>query len=246
MESNSKYNSLEQLEIFDRYLMQKMDVSDRDAFEEQLNNDFELNESFEEYRAMVVVVEENALKEKMEDFHFNLGFEKGKVVPLNKPRRFNYLVAASVALLLGLGGLWFFNFQNQSLFDEYFTPDPGLSTVMGNSDDYNFYEAMVDYKRKNYTDAIKKWELLLAQKPQNDTLNYFLGSAFLASDQEELSKTFLERVASNENSVFYSDANFYLGLVYLKMGQEDKVNYYLEKSNSKAAKELISKVNKKD
>lgn len=246
MESNSTYNPLEQLEIFDRYLLRKMDVSERDAFEEQLTNDFKLNETFEEYKTIVLVVEENALKEKMDDFHADLGFGKGKVVPMNKHKSFNYLMAASVALLIGLGGLWFFNLQNQNLFDEYFTPDPGLSTVMGNSDDYEFYEAMVDYKRKNYADALKKWEILLAHKPQNDTLNYFLGSAFLANDQEELSKAYLEKAASNENSVFYSEANFYLGLVYLKMGQEDKATDFLKKSNTNAAQELISKVNKKD
>lgn len=246
MEGNPKYISQEQLENFERYFMQKMAASERDAFEHQLTKDSGLNEKFEDYKAMVFVVEESALKEKMDDFHSDLDLGKGQVVALNKSKRFNYLVAASVALLIGLGGLWFFNQQNQSLFDEYFTADPGLPTVMSNSDDYEFYEAMVDYKRKDYNSAIEKWGKLLAQKPQNDTLNYFLGSAHLANAQEDSSIIFLKKVAGNENSVFYSEANLYLGLVYLKMGQEDKAIDYLRKSNSKTAIELISKVNKKD
>lgn len=244
MESNPKYISQEKLEVFERYLMEEMDSSERETYEQQLSNDSELKEQFEEYKTMVFIVEENALKQQLNDFHADLELEKDNVVSLNNPRKRNYLVAASIVLLIGLGGLWFFNLKNQSLFDEYFRPDPGLPTVMGNSEDYDFYEAMVDYKMKDYAIAIGKWEKLLAQKPQNDTLNYFLGSALLANEQEKHSVEFLEKAASDENSVFYSDANFYLGLVYLKMKQQDRAKIYLKKSNRKAAKELIPEMNK--
>lgn len=246
MERNPKHNWTKELELFDRYQMQKMNVTERDAFEQRLKTDLKLKETFNEYMAMVYVVEESALKKKIDVFHSDLDLEKEKVVSLRKSKRINYLVAASIALLIGLGGLWLFNLQNQNLFDEYFTADPGLPTVMSNSDDYKFYEAMVDYKRKGYNRAIEKWEMLLVQKPQNDTLNYFLGSAYLANKQEETSVMFLKKVASNKNSVFYSEANFYLGLVHLKMGQENKAIDYLKKSDSKTAVELISKINKKN
>lgn len=242
MENNPTTYSEEQLELFDRYLMHRMDASERDAFEQRLKYDHKLNETFKEYGRMVHVVEESALKEKLDNFHAAVDSEKSKVVPIKIPKRFNFLVAASIIFLIGLGSLLIFNLQSQSLFDEYFTPDPGLPTVMGSSDNYDFYEAMVDYKRKNYSDAITKWENLLVQKPQNDTLNYFLGSAFLASGQEGSSIKFLEKTASDENSVFYKEANFYLGLAYLKMEEESRAKVHLKNSNSKAANELILKM----
>ncbi len=248
MESNAKYSSPEQLEIFERYLMEKMEASETGEFEQQLSNDQELKDAYHEFKTMVFAVEEAALNEKIESFHSNWESGEDKVISIQKSKKIHYLIAASVAFLIGMGGLWFYNSPNpnQRLFDEYFTPDPGLPTVMGHSDEYDFYEAMVDYKRKNYTVAIAKWEKLLALKPENDTLNYFLGSARLANDQEGISLAFLEKTAANENSVFQDEANFYMGLAHLKMGQGEKAKAFLKKSNSVAAKELISKVNKKD
>ena len=108
---------------------------------------------------------------------------------------------------------------NEKLYNEFFTPDPGLPTVMGENGDYSFYEAMVDYKHGDYNEAIKKWERQLFQKPKNDTLNYFLGSAHLANGNSKKAIDYLEDVADDKKSIFYNDANTYMGLALLKTGQ---------------------------
>ena len=116
------------------------------------------------------------------------------------------------------------------MFLEYFSPDPGLPTVMGNNDNYPFYEAMVDYKEGNYDVAIKKWRGLLVSKPNNDTLNYFLGVAHLANDDSKSAIPYLEKIDVSE-SFFGKDAKHYLGLAHLKSGDIEKAKALLEKDS---------------
>jgi len=180
-----------------------MNLVEAKTFEEKLKNDSQLNTYFEEFKTMSLIIEEETLRNKLDDFH-NAIPEK----TLDKKSSFNfYRIAASVAILISLS-VWFFNTSNtnQNLFKQHFSPDPGLPTVMGTNDNYDFYEAMVDYKRGSYKIAIEKWEKQLLKKPKNDTLNYFLGAAYLADGNTNKAITFLEKNTKNDNITEAKDA----------------------------------------
>mgnify|MGYP000542504601 FL=1 len=151
-------------------------------------------------------------------------------------------IAASIAILIG--GFWFFNKpkSNEALFNKYYIEDRGLETNMGESDNYTFDDAMVDYKQKKYNLAIGKWNILLKNKPENDTLNYFLGVAHLANKNENEAINYLKEVTKATESEFLNEAYFYLGLSYLKMDNTDLAIEYFEKSNSKTSKTIISEL----
>ncbi len=226
--------------------MDELPFEEKKAFETDLAKNGNLQKSFEEFKLLFETVEEAGLRDKLEDFHkFDERKENNPVRKLDfrKPR-FNYRMVASIAILLAVGSLWFFTRQspNEKLYDTYFTPDPGLPTVMGNNDDYAFYEAMVDYKQGHYGIAIEKWEELLQTKPENDTLNYFLGVSHLVNGNSQEAINYLRPVGNDEDSIFFSDANTYLGLAFLKTDEISEAKKALEKGNNKMSSEILSEI----
>ena len=238
----------EELEIIERYILKQMSQGEYEAFTKKLKEDNSLNEKVNTVRLLLVGIEEAELADKIEDFHKGLPFSKqNKASPLARIFSMKkWLVAASVIVLVGLGSLLFFNpFHTNSLFNKYYKPDPGLITTMGNSDNYLFDHAMIDYKTKNYDRAIAAWEKLLATKPENDTLNYFMGSALLAENKSEEAIAHFQKVISNPRSYFLNDAYWYLGLALVKQQKTQKAIPFIEKSDHQNKEALLLKLQKK-
>ena len=244
MDKYPKYISEEQQESFELFLSGKMSVEQQDSFKLSLNQDSQLQESFEEFKLLFIAIEEEGLRSKLEDFHTTIE-EETPVRQLNaSKKRFNYSIAASVAILIAIGGVWFFNRQspNEKLFHKYYTQDPGLPTVMGSNDNFDFYEAMVDYKRGDYDVAIEKWKKLVETKPKNDTLNYFLGVSYLALENTPKALIYLETIAKNKNSVFMNEAQIYLGLAHIKSNQIQNAKAIFTKIDTRKSREILSEI----
>lgn len=240
----------EEFELIEKYLEGTLEGANLIAFEKRLTEDSEMAEIVEEQRLLRDAIQEENLREKLNDFHHSLSENKqsssNKVIFLKSYAR--YAVAACIAVLLFWGGFTYLNgayankAQNEQLFAAHFTPDPGLPTTMSASDNYDFFDAMVSYKQEDYKKAITKWQPLLNKKPENDTLNYFLGVANLAQGNEDEAITFLQWAAENNNSHFLSDTYYYLGLAYLKSGKASLAIKALEKSDLDKSKPLIEKI----
>ncbi|MFD1615554.1 tetratricopeptide repeat protein [Gelatiniphilus marinus] len=240
--------SQELLESVEKYLNNTMDAPNLKAFKSRLKNDFEFKTQVEDIKTLLLAIETQSLKEKLNDFHnqikpkaeVNTNQENKKNTHINY-RKF----AVAAAIVIAFGSIWFFsNPPNQKLYAKYFKPDPGLPTAMGSTDNYDFYDAMVNYKRGDYTLAISKWQTLLVQKPENDTLNYFLGVAHLANKNETEAIPFLERsVQSQDTFPLIHDAYHYLGLAYLKEGNLTLAKKYFKLSNTEASNTIILELN---
>ena len=153
-----------------------------------------------------------------------------------------YAAAASVVLILGI---WFWGFRQtpeEKLFVTYFVPEAGLMTPMGVTDNFVFNDAMVDYKQEEYHTAIEKWRPLWEQEPANDTLNYFIGVAYLALGRSESSISYLEKTTMIEESVFIREAWYYLGMAHLKMGNRPQAKAALEKSSLERSKAILDQL----
>ena len=169
--------------------------------------------------------------------------EKPEMTGGKKNRFHGYQIAAGIAILLSLS-IWFFNkpSPNEKLFQTHYSPDPGLPTVMGSSDNYRFYEAMVDYKQGNYDVAIKKWEEQLLAKPGNDTLSYFLGSAHLANGNHKKAMEYFNTTLNSKESVFSNDAHYYLALVQLQNDNMEEAIKNLNRASTERSKALLKKI----
>ena len=213
------------------------------AFKARLENDSEFKTQVEDIRTLLTGIEAQSLKEQLDEFHKDI-----KKQPIKKGSakvrylQFRKLVAAA-AIIIALGSFWFFNQNsNERLYSKYFTPDPGLPTTMSTSSNFDFYDAMVNYKQGDYKTAIKKWELLNANSPDNDTLNYFLGVAHLANKNEKEAIGFLEKSVKNDDFSLISDAYYYLGLSHLKDGNAELAKQYFKKSSVEKSQALISEL----
>ena len=245
MDKYPKYISEEQQVLFERYLMEEMPFEEQQSFEESLKEDSKLQSAFDEFKGLFEMIEEEGLRLNLNDFHKNINQEGTDVIQLNSSKpKFNYGIAASIAILIAIGTFWMLNrpSTNEKLFNQYYSQDPGLPTVMGSNDNYAFYDAMIDYKTGNYDIAIKKWEKLVITHPENDTLNYFLGVANLANNNTNEAISFFKVAQKTEDSTFYEDTLFYLGLAYLKEKEITLAKTLLEKTNFKKAKELIQQL----
>lgn len=249
MNNNPENISQENFEMLERFLMGAIHEDEHARVVTELKVNESLRAQLEELKGLMSAVQEESLKDKLNSFHHDMidADQPDGVVDKSKKHNF-YLIAASIAILLCVGSLWFLNSptNNQRLFEEYFVADPGLPTVMGNTGNYDFNVAMVDYKRGEYAIAIEKWKRLLVQQPQNDTLNYFLGAAHLAEMQPEIAIKYFDITLNANNAAFKNEAFYYMGLAYLKLEDGPKAKSYLLQSNTEKAKQLISKLQNTD
>ena len=234
------------LETIERYLKLEMEPSEKLAFEEKLQNDPELVQEVEGLKNLFTGIEAAALKRKMEVFHQGIPQETPvrALRPSKDPKKIRYLVAACLVALLGI--FWFFKRETpqEQLFAKYYAPDPGLPTTMSTTNEYDFYHGMVNYKQGNYPAALTIWEPLLLDKPQNDTLNYFIGVTYLAKGNTAEAIPFLEKVSSQKESIFWEDSHYYLGFSYLKKGDLEAAKQNFGKSNHPEAQKIVNALEK--
>ena len=247
MSEESPNISKEEFEAIEMYLLDRMLPSEKQDFEAKMSDNEALASAVDEQRTLIAGIEEKSLKKRLEGFHDEVKEENNvlrkKVIPL-RSRRWYYM-AASIAVLFALGSIWYFSRppEHERLFNQYFSPDPGLPTVMGTTDNYAFYEAMVEYKRGDYEAAIQKWEKLYAVKPQNDTLNYFIGVAYLANNDPAASIPFLKKALSTSESLFNEEAAYFLALSHLQKNQLDSAKRVLRERKLAKAKRLLQDLN---
>ena len=248
MEKNTNI-SQELLETIEKYLNNTMKNDEREAFEKRLETDNTFRLIFEDIKITLLGIESASLKEKLDEYHSEMipvrelsSENSSKTTNQLRSRNFQLLIAASIALAFGL-----FYFMNQAspsekLFAKHFKVDPGLPTTMSTSNNYDFYDAMVNYKREEYSIAIEKWEGILIAKPQNDTLNYFLGVSYLAQGNAEKASVLLSEATKDNASIFIDDAYYYLALAEIKKGNNETAVELLGKSKSQKSLSLLNEL----
>lgn len=234
----------ELLETVERYYNGSMAQKERLSFKEQLQNDPDFKLLVEDIHTTLLGIETQALKEQLDVFHKDIPENDPAETTTPKVRNLNFSrIAIAIAIIMALGMFWMFrSSSNDKLYIEYFTPDPGLPTTMSASDNFEFYDAMVNYKQGDYTLALSKWGKLEHKKPNNDTINYFLGVAHLAAKNPEKAVPYLHKTTTNLHSVFLEDAYYYMGLAYLKMDNIQEATEAFKKSKSEKSLEVLKRL----
>jgi len=230
--------SREQFEKIEDFLLNKMSQKEQSAFEKEISLDADLSKEVDIQRELMLAVETAEMKNRLETMHAK-----------TTQKRFYsqwYLVAASVAVLLVVG-IWTLNRPGkvERLFATNVTVDPGLPVPMSATDNYVFYDAMVDYKTGKYEVAIGKWQPLLNEKPENDTLIYFVGVSHFNAEKYKESVPYFKDILKHQTSSFYGKAEWYLALNYLKLNDIDRLKALASTTQSNYAdriKQLIQKL----
>lgn len=236
--------SQELLETIERYINKNLTSQENNEFKKKLL-DPEFKAQFEDIKTLVFGIETQSLKEQLDEFHKEI---PKTLTPKKETTKVWFLqfgkIAAAAAIIIALGSFWYFGGgSNKKLYNKHFSPDPGLPTVMSETANFEFYDAMVNYKQGDYNTAISKWEKLLENKPKNDTLNYFLGVAHLANKNEESAINHLHNVTQNSNTNFKNEAHYYLGLAYLKSDNVELAKKNLNFSTIDNSKKILLELN---
>lgn len=238
---NPTHISQDEFERIERYLAGEMSGEERAVFETEMASNGTLRRHTEEIRIILAEVETSNLRQSMEQFHEALS--ETAVVPMQvvatKKTWWPWVAAASLALVLTLWVLQGRLSPNERMFTAFFEPDPGLVTAMSSTGAYEFDRAMVDYKTGNYQEAIVRWEKLLPAKPDNDTLNYFLGASYLAKGEADKAIGFFQNVAKMPKGEFTDDTYWFLSLAYLKQGKTEAAIEALNKSEHPSKDKLL-------
>jgi tetratricopeptide (TPR) repeat protein len=238
----------EEFERIERFLTNEMEEDESKAFEQELSSNEELREKSEEIKLFLLGIKEHSLEQELQHFHRDIvpATRLKKKAAIVSPWK-KLAVAASILALIAVGIWWFMQDLNtyDTIYGRYYTPDPGLATVMSSSADYNFDKAMVEYKNGEYDKALKNWEDLYKANPANDTLAYFIGAAYMAKkDNNRAIENFMQ-VVKNKEGAFYRDACWYLGLSYLKQNNANLAVEYIQKSNHSQREAILKTITKK-
>ena len=237
--------SQEEWDSIESYLLQQQTVDEQAAFEKKLSVDPTLRAKLSEIRLLLLGVGEAALHEKLDEFHRTLPSRQKEYRMTSRPSPGKtWLVAASFILFVAIASWLLLQRQNSNskLFASYFKPDPGLMTAMSATDNYAFDRAMIDYKKGDYQKAIHTWDSLQKLQPANDTLNYFLGVAHLANQNEREAIDYLQKVSASPGSFFRADAFWYLGLTLLKEGKKEEAMAALKQSTHPEKEQLLERL----
>lgn len=234
----------EEFEIIEQYILQQLPAADADVFTARLQNDEVLRNKLHAVRLLLLGVQEASLTNTIADFHNDLKKSTKESQPTGKMISLKYWLAAASVLLIVALGVIFFNGPDttEKIFATYYKPDPGMISTMGTSDNYMFDRAMIDYKTKNYDKAIEAWENLLVTNPANDTLNYFVASAYLAKKQNDKALEYFQKVIAVSNSYFLKDAYWYAGLTMVNEGRTKEAIPFIEKSEHPQKEALLLKL----
>ncbi|MCZ4317446.1 hypothetical protein O4H26_00415 [Aequorivita viscosa] len=244
MNSQIEISSLE-WDIIETYLDQNDFSEEALLADEKLNQIANLSEKIAHVKQVRIEIEDSIRQSKIKEFHEHISVDendlKVKKLSTNKANKkvIWYSIAAVLVVLLGI--FWMMQNSNspEKIFATHFEADPGLRTVMGTTSDYDFYEGMVVYKRKEYKEAIDWWQKLLPEKANNDTLNYFLGVAHLAEGNAEKSLKYLEPASKFSEGIFKEDAAHYTALAKIKLGQIEEAKQMLKEYPSEKNNELL-------
>lgn len=234
---NKPHISQEELELIERFWRRQFqDEAEEIRLMDRYAQDEAWRAMADEVRLVILSVQETALEDRLDDFH---RYAKSQT-PVKRITWSPWAVAAIVMSVVAVGLLFLFDKSpEEKLFAQYYEPDAGLPTLMGTSDDYVFDEAMVAYKMKEYDKALAAWQALLAGETANDTLNYYIGSAYLAKGRADSAIVRFQKVTGVPESAFLSDAHWYLALAWLKEDNKAAAVNALQQTEHPGKKDLL-------
>lgn len=217
---------MENFDQIEKYLLDKLSMEERLAFEKRLESDDALKSETETTRKLILGIKSHALSQKLKTFSIpseekttNVTTET-KVIKLGT-RSYSLLRNLSLAasfVALFLLSWWFFQGDSPNSvqgMDNIFYTDPGLPTPMSETDHYVFFDAMVDYKSGKYQVALEKWNTV-ENGISPDTLTYYKAMALYGLDRYEEALEELNKI--EPGSELFTQSKWYAAACHAQNG----------------------------
>jgi hypothetical protein len=243
-------DSLQNIELVERYFDNEMTEDEAQAFLERLKTDLELRHMFDRERLLIKTVQYDAVKNNLL-FLKDLDRSLPAVSLQEKKISWLYYAAAATVTLLTVFGVYFYNASTGSpeeLYAENFQPYTNVfePTERGVSERSERARAFEQYDLANYQEAAILFSRL-TENSREPQLLLLLGNSNLAiGNTEEAIANFMAVIENSKE--LRSPALWYLSLAWLKAGNEqnakETLNQLLADENpySTRARELVNKL----
>lgn len=135
-----------------------------------------------------------------------------------------HLAAASFALILVVGGLWYIlsnkPYSTEKLVTKYYKPAHPILQIRSLEDNNNdaLAKAFKYYKDNDYNNALKYFQSLENQI----TAKFYSGVCHIELAQYEPAIDCFSQIINDNDNLFVEQANWYLGLIYLMDNKKSK------------------------
>lgn len=204
---------MEQEVLIQRYVAETLTKPQMEEVARRMEVDAEFKAEVDDYKLIasgIKISEKQQLKERLKAIeHKNVS--KGKSFKV-------WRIAASIALLIGLGIFYVFLTSNstENLYASNFEPYP--NTLQPVVRDTPGNPAFIAYEAGNYDTAISEFEILLQNKNDSD-IQFYLAMSFLNSGAFGKALDNLKSL-STSNTRYLAQVHWYSALAYLKEGDK--------------------------
>lgn len=225
------------IELAEKYVMQRMNSDEAAAFERRMEADPELQNTvsaFQELMSSLKAADKDQLREMLRKQEENINTHKQNKKPF---RKYLIRIAALLLILIGAASILYFtvfrnNSSNEKLALQYKPTEPGLPVLMDKSEPADINEAMNLFRAEEFSKAQSAFAALLKQAPTNDTLLYFISVCHFELNNFPQAESYLKRVVSDSNPVWKEKAEYWLSLALLAEDKKDESRTILLKIES--------------
>jgi len=219
-------------ETLDKYLKGELDEDEKTALEARLKQDPKLYDEYILQKALQEGVKSYGREKMKGHLHALEQGEHPKFYWAKKVKHENwyqYMGWAAAVLIVVAASVLLLNQPTETIFDRYYEPYPNYEADIqrgASPDDYA--AAFIAYERADYKEAKDRLKSLLVDDPDNAAINFYLASAYLASDEADSALQHFETVRQQPDSPYFEQAYWYLALANLKLEREEEARKYLK------------------
>ncbi|MFO8235672.1 MAG: hypothetical protein R6U04_09745 [Bacteroidales bacterium] len=147
-------------------------------------------------------------------------------------RRKSYVAAASLTLLLGIGGIGYFHMNSpknpEEVFEEHYEPYQATISFRSGNEEINslLVRAYQYYQEEKYTTALTLFDQILEQEQDMGVLLYS-GISLMEIDRYYEAEQSFAMVVKNDNNLFIEQAKWYLAMCYIKTNEKTEAEKLL-------------------
>lgn len=199
------------------------------------------NLEFEKHLKKAITAEERKhQKEYLQSLEANFKNKKLK-------KKFNWRIAASLLVLVGLGSYFLlFNqsISNEKLYETYFYPYENVVApiVRDNLDLDKKAQIFSQYEQGDFEKAIKGFNQLTSKDSIDiTTVNFYKANAYLQLKEFTEAETLFNKIIKEDNTEWKEESIWYLALISIKQNNKETAIQYLQKLQKENKKSFKDK-----